>query len=61
MCGLCRSLEEYAGPSTVTVGVLCFAFFLGLMSECSSESACLPFVARDIPIVNWILEFYPLN
>jgi hypothetical protein len=32
-----------------------FLFFLGCMLEFSSESKCLPFVARDVSIV--ILDF----
>jgi hypothetical protein len=43
MGGLFRSLEEYAGPSTLTVGFLYFILFLGCMLEFSSESACFPF------------------
>jgi hypothetical protein len=53
--GLFRALEEYVGPSTLAVGVLYFVSFSGYMLVFSSESACRPFVARDIPIVIWIL------
>jgi hypothetical protein len=57
--GLFRPLEEYADPSILTVDCLCFVSFSGCtrMLECSSESACLPFVARDVYIVIWILLF----
>jgi hypothetical protein len=61
MHGLFHPPEEYAGPSILTVGVLCFVFFLGCMLEFSSESAYLPFVAHDISIVVLILEFYHLD
>jgi hypothetical protein len=53
--GLFRPLEEYDDPSIFLVGVLCFVSFSGCMLEFSSQSACLPFAARDISIVIWIL------
>jgi hypothetical protein len=52
MHGLFRPLEEYVGPSILTVGILRFVFFSGCMLELPSESACLPFLERDIAIVN---------
>lgn len=52
-----RGLEEYAGPSILTVGVQCFVLFLCCMLEYSWESLHLPFVAHDISIVIWISEF----
>jgi hypothetical protein len=55
--GLFRPLEKYAGPSILTEGILCFAFFLGCMSEFSSKSACLPFVARDISMLSGCYNF----
>jgi hypothetical protein len=58
MLGLFRPLYEYAGPSILTVGVLCFIFILACMLEFSLESASLPFVVRDISSVICILDFY---
>jgi hypothetical protein len=55
--GMFCPLEVYADLSISAVVVLCFVFFLGCMLEFSSESACLPFVARDISIVIWSLYF----
>jgi hypothetical protein len=58
---LFRPLEQYAGPSILTVGVLCFVFFLGWILKCSSETACLSFAERDIFTVIWILELYYID
>jgi hypothetical protein len=58
MLGLFRPLEEYVGPSILTVGALCFVVLLGCMLTFSLESVCLPFVKRD---VIWILECYYLD
>jgi hypothetical protein len=51
-----RPLEEYAGPSILTVGALCFFFFLSVKIF-SSEFVCFPFVERDICSVTRILEY----
>jgi hypothetical protein len=59
--GLFRPLEEYAAPSILTVGALCFVFSLDIMLGFSSESACLLFVARDTSTMIWILEFQHLD
>jgi hypothetical protein len=61
MHGLFRPLEEYAGPTILTVGSLRFIFFSRCMFELSSGSAYIPFLERDISIVNWILDFYHLK
>jgi hypothetical protein len=53
-------LEEYARPFILTMVVLCFVFFGSFLLEFSSESACCPFVARDIYIVIRNSEFYRL-
>jgi hypothetical protein len=56
MLGLFRPLEEYVGPSIVTVGAICFVVFFGLYVKI--------FGIRLSPIrrtVIRILEFYYLN
>jgi hypothetical protein len=57
---LFRPLEEYVGPSILTVGTLCFVLFLGCILKLFRNS-CLPIVERDIPTVICILEFYYLE
>lgn len=54
--GLFRPLE-YDGPSIATVHGLRFVL-LGCMLIFPLQSIYLPFLERDISIVNWILEFY---
>jgi hypothetical protein len=58
MRGLFRPLYEHATPSILTVGVLYFVFFLGCMLEFSSESARLPFAARNVSSVICSLYFF---
>jgi hypothetical protein len=58
---LFRGLEEYTGPSILTVVIPCFVFFLGCVLEVTSKSACFPFVARDISVVLRILRFKRLD
>jgi hypothetical protein len=54
MPGLFHPLEEYAGPSILTEGVLRFVFFLGCMIEFLSESVFY-FIACDLKFI--ILAF----
>jgi hypothetical protein len=52
MLGLFRPLEDYVGPSILTVVALCSVAFLGCMLKFSSEFVCLPFVERDISTIS---------
>jgi hypothetical protein len=41
MLGLFCPLEEYVGPSILTVGTVCFSLFLGCVLKFSLESYCM--------------------
>jgi hypothetical protein len=61
MLGLFHPLEEYVGPSIITVGILCFVVLLGGMLTFSFEFVGLTFAERGVFTVMWILEFNYLN
>jgi hypothetical protein len=61
MRGLVLPLEEYVGPSILTVNALCFIFLFGCMLKFSVEFLCVKFIERGISTVIWILEFHYLD
>jgi hypothetical protein len=50
-------LEERVGPSILTVGIVCFVFFLSSMLKFCLEFISLLFVRRDVSTVIRILEY----
>jgi hypothetical protein len=61
MFGIFCPLEEYVGPSILTVGALCFVVLVGHVYTFSLEFIYLPFVERGISNVIWIFKFYFLD
>lgn len=61
MSFLFRLLEEYVGPTILTVAVLYFVVLFGCALEFSLEFVRLPFVERGVSTVIWISELHYLH